>query len=87
MIEVEVFGIQDDTLNQVRELTFVENVSVENQEMKQILTVQTPRGPEAVADLLHILNGTRVGKVNSREPTLEDAYVRLEAAQMRQYPQ
>lgn len=81
VIEVEVFGIQEDTLSKVRGLSFVDNVWVENQEMKQLLTVQTPRGPEAVPDLLNVLNGTRVGKVNSREPTLEDAYVRLVGGQ------
>jgi hypothetical protein len=30
-----------------------------------------------VPDLLSALNGLRVGRVQVREPTLEDAYVRL----------
>jgi ABC-2 type transport system ATP-binding protein len=55
----------------------VDNVSVEDQDQKQKLTVQTTRGAEAIPDLMRLLEGQRVGRVTSREPTLEDAYVRL----------
>ena len=44
---------------------------------KQILLVQTARGAEAVPDVMSALEGLRVGRVIVREPTLEDAYVRL----------
>ncbi|MQC26449.1 MAG: ABC transporter ATP-binding protein [Chloroflexi bacterium] len=77
VIEVEVFGVQDDLLEKIRKQKFVDNVSVENRDQRQILTVQTPRGSEAIPDLMAIFDGRRVGKVTSREPTLEDAYVRL----------
>ena len=43
----------------------------------QMLLIQTARGAEAVPDVMNSLNGTRVGRVIVREPTLEDAYVRL----------
>jgi ABC-2 type transport system ATP-binding protein len=39
--------------------------------------VQSRIGAEIVPALLHELNGTSVGKVITREPTLEDAYVEL----------
>jgi ABC-2 type transport system ATP-binding protein len=39
--------------------------------------IQSARGSEAIPDILALFNGVRVGKVTSREPTLEDAYVRL----------
>jgi hypothetical protein len=39
--------------------------------------VQTKLGAEAVPDLLHHLTDVKVGRVQVREPTLEDAYVRL----------
>jgi ABC-2 type transport system ATP-binding protein len=77
VIEVEVFGVQDDLLEKIRAQSFVDNVSVENHEQKQVLMVQTPRGSEAVGDLMALFDGRRVGRVTSREPTLEDAYVRL----------
>jgi ABC-2 type transport system ATP-binding protein len=77
VVELEVFGIAESFIDQVRQADFVDMVSVENREQRQVLLVQTPRGSEAVPDLMHLLQDTRVGKVIIREPTLEDAYVRL----------
>jgi ABC-2 type transport system ATP-binding protein len=77
VVEIEVFGIADAFVENVRQAQGVDMVSIEDREQKQLLLVQTPRGSEAVPDLMHILQGTRVGKVIVREPTLEDAYVRL----------
>jgi hypothetical protein len=42
-----------------------------------MLRVQTTRGSEAIPDLMQLMAGQRVGHVIAREPTLEDAYVRL----------
>lgn len=77
VIEIEVYGIEDEIVNKIKDLPYVDNVSTQDRGQSQMLMVQTPRGPEAVADLVSILNGTRIGKVSAREPTLEDAYVRL----------
>lgn len=77
VIEVEVFGVQDELLNKIRAQKFVDNVSIENREQRQLLMVHTQRGSEAIPDLMALFDGRRVGKVTSREPTLEDAYVRL----------
>ena len=77
VIEVETFGISEDILNQLRALNFVDNVSVEDHDQKQMLHVQTTRGSAAIPDLMKLLDGQRVGRVVAREPTLEDAYVRL----------
>lgn len=77
VIEIEVFGVPDEILNQIRNLPFVDTVSVEDLDQKQMLLVQSAKGPEAVPPLLASLDSVRVGKVTVREPTLEDAYVRL----------
>lgn len=77
VVEVEVFGISEHLLQELRSSDYVDMVSVEEREQKQMLLVQTARGSEAVPDLMHILQDVRVGKVIVREPTLEDAYVRL----------
>ena len=77
VIEVETFGIPEDVLNQLRALNFVDNVSVEDHDQKQMLYVQTTRGSAAIPDLMKLMEGQRVGRVIAREPTLEDAYVRL----------
>jgi ABC-2 type transport system ATP-binding protein len=77
VIEVEVFGVPEETIVQLRELPFVDAVSVENRDQKQSLRIQSERGSEAIQELLASLNGVRVGRVTVQEPTLEDAYVRL----------
>ncbi len=77
VIEIEVFGVPKQTLDKVQALPQVDAVSVENRDQKQALLVQSPRGSEAVPDLMAALSSLRVGRVVVREPTLEDAYVRL----------
>ena len=64
-------------LEKVRALPFVDSLSVEDNGQKQMLLIQTRRGAEAVPDVMAALDGQRVGRVIVREPTLEDAYVRL----------
>ncbi|MBI3287314.1 MAG: ABC transporter ATP-binding protein [Chloroflexi bacterium] len=77
VIELEVFGIAPPVIDQVRALPTVDAVSVEDFEQKQILLVQSPQGSELIPEILRLLDTARVGKVVVREPTLEDAYVRL----------
>ncbi len=77
VVEVETFGIPDAVLENLRTLPFVDSLAVEDHDQKQMLLVQTTRGAEAVPDILEAIDGQRVGRVVVREPTLEDAYVRL----------
>jgi ABC-2 type transport system ATP-binding protein len=77
VVEVETFGAPDAMLEKLRALSFVDSLSIEDREQKQILLVQTKRGAEAVPDVMAVLEGQRIGRVIVREPTLEDAYVRL----------
>jgi ABC-2 type transport system ATP-binding protein len=77
VIELEVFGVPPEVLDRLRALPLVDTLSVENQDQKQALLIHSPLGSAAVPDLMASLNGLRVGRVTVREPTLEDAYVRL----------
>jgi ABC-2 type transport system ATP-binding protein len=77
VVEVETFGVAPEMVAKMRALPFVDALSVEDQEQKQTLLIQTSRGAEAVPDILAAFDGQRVGRVVVREPTLEDAYVRL----------
>ncbi|MCL4528679.1 MAG: ABC transporter ATP-binding protein [Chloroflexi bacterium] len=77
VVEVETFGLPANTLNNLRALPFVDALSVEEYEQRQMLMIQTSRGAEAVPDVMAALEGLKVGRVIVREPTLEDAYVRL----------
>ena len=53
------------------------SVGTESREQTQVVLVQSASGPELVQALLRELDGTKVGRVIAREPTLEDAYVEL----------
>lgn len=81
VVELETFGTPDAILDKLRALPFVDSLSVEDREQKQMLLVQTKRGAEAVPDVMAAMDGQRIGRVIVREPTLEDAYVRLVGGQ------
>jgi ABC-2 type transport system ATP-binding protein len=77
VVEVEVYGIEDAVVERVRGLDGVSNVGLETRDQKQVLVVQTLPGRELVHAILGHLDRSEVGRVSSREPTLEDAYVAL----------
>ena len=77
IVELEVFGVPPSAINKIKALSYVENVTLEDHDQRQHILVQTPKGPEAIPALIDALEGVEIGKVTIREPTLEDAYVRL----------
>lgn len=77
VIELEVFGIPPEIIERLRAQPYIDAVAVQNRDQRQVLQVQSLRGSAAVPDLMASLNGVHVGRVQVREPTLEDAYVRL----------
>ena len=79
--EIEVFGVDEPTVARLRAIDGVTAVTVEEREQKQLLVVQTSGDRELTAPLLAELDGFEVGRVSSREPTLEDAYIALVTAE------
>jgi ABC-2 type transport system ATP-binding protein len=79
--EIEVFGVDEAAVGRLRRLDGVTAVTVEDRDQKQLLIVQTTGERELTAPLLSELGGVEVGRVASREPTLEDAYVSLVTAE------
>jgi ABC-2 type transport system ATP-binding protein len=75
--EIEVFGIEAATVERVRLLDGVTAVAVEDRDQKQLLVVQGTGERELAAPVLAVLDDVEVGRVSSREPTLEDAYIAL----------
>ena len=72
-----MFGVDDRTLGRLRALDGVTAVTVEERDQKQLLVVQESGERELTAPLLAELDAVEVGRVSTREPTLEDAYVAL----------
>ncbi|HET7128244.1 MAG TPA: ABC transporter ATP-binding protein [Gaiellaceae bacterium] len=79
--EIDAFGVDEATVARLRAIDGVTAVSVEEREQKQLLVVQTTGDRELTAPLLAALDGFEVGRVSSREPTLEDAYIALVTAE------
>jgi ABC-2 type transport system ATP-binding protein len=81
VLEVETFGVPDSQVAAVRGLAGVRSVALEDRGQAQLLLVQVEPGAEVTSGVLARLGGTRIGRVGSREPTLEDAYVELVSGQ------
>ena len=81
VIEIEAFGAGEAEIARVRALPGVANLAVEDRESAQVLTVTSPTGLELTTGILACLDGVKVGRIATREPTLEDAYVSLVTAE------
>jgi ABC-2 type transport system ATP-binding protein len=77
VVEVEVFGSAEAALPGVRALPGVTSVQVEERGQAQVLVVRAGTGVEVTPGVLACLAGIPLGRVATREPTLEDAYVEL----------
>jgi ABC-2 type transport system ATP-binding protein len=77
VVEIEVYGIEDAAVESLRAIVGVTSVAGENQEQAQLVVVQAGVGQEPTREILARLDGVSIGRVTTREPTLEDAYVAL----------
>jgi ABC-2 type transport system ATP-binding protein len=77
IIEIEAFGVDETSIDRLRQIDGVEAVTVEAQDQAQVIVVSSRRGAELIPPLLNALDGAGLGRVVAREPTLEDAYVEL----------
>jgi ABC-2 type transport system ATP-binding protein len=77
VVEVEVFGMADGVLDRVRAVPGVQSAVVSEQGQAQQLLVHAVPGAEITQSVLGCLDGSRLGRIATREPTLEDAYVEL----------
>jgi ABC-2 type transport system ATP-binding protein len=77
VVEVDGFGITEKDVEALRGISGVLAVSSDLAEDKQVVKIQTPKGSEIVSDLMDILRNARINDIKVKEPTLEDAYLRL----------
>ncbi len=77
IVEIELIGVSGAVIERLRRQPYVEAVTSETRDQRETLHIHCPRGAEVVPRLLAELDGLEVYKVSVREPTLEDAYVRL----------
>jgi ABC-2 type transport system ATP-binding protein len=77
VVEIEVYGIDGPVVESLRALPGVTAVAVEDRDQAQVVVVQAASGVEPTHDALALLGSVAVGRVTTREPSLEDAYVAL----------
>jgi len=77
VVEVEGFGITEKEVARFKEISDVLSVSADLGENKQILKIQTSKGSEIISEVQEILKNSRIYDIKIKEPTLEDAYLRL----------
>jgi ABC-2 type transport system ATP-binding protein len=77
VVEVEGFGITEKEVAKFKEIPEVLSVSADLSENKQVLKIQTPKGSEIISAVQEILKNSRIYDLKIKEPTLEDAYLRL----------
>jgi ABC-2 type transport system ATP-binding protein len=77
VVEVEGYGITEKEVARFKEIPDVVSVSADLGEDKQVLKLQTPKGSEIIAEVQQILKNSRIYDIKIKEPTLEDAYLRL----------
>lgn len=77
VIEVEAFGIVDADIASLRARREVKSVSSNLEGERQIVRIQTPQGSEFIPEVTKILSGAKIFDIRTKEPTLEDAYLRL----------
>jgi ABC-2 type transport system ATP-binding protein len=77
LVEIEVRGATAQALEELSRITAVHAMTVEERDQVQLVTVQTEPDEVPLGVLLAALQGSSIGRVNTREPTLEDAYIQL----------
>jgi ABC-2 type transport system ATP-binding protein len=77
VLEIEVYGIEEATVERLRTVEGVTAVAVEERDQAQVVVVQVAAGHEPTQAVLARLDGVSMARVTTREPTLEDAYVSL----------
>jgi ABC-2 type transport system ATP-binding protein len=80
VVEVEGFGITDNEVTKFKQVPDVLSVSADLGESKQVLKIQTAKGSEIISEVQDILRNSHIYDIKIKEPTLEDAYLRLVAS-------
>jgi ABC-2 type transport system ATP-binding protein len=77
VLDIEAMGIGERELAEVRALPGVHSVTTEERGMGVLLSVQSDVHHDVQTAVLAALSGVRLGRVETRAPSLEDAYVAI----------
>ncbi|HHH82246.1 MAG TPA: ABC transporter ATP-binding protein [Chloroflexi bacterium] len=86
VVEVEIMSVPRKLLEALQQQSFVQDVSIQDLDQRQVLRVHTPEGADVIGRIMDLIHrcGATAGRVVVREPTLEDAYIQLVGSISRQ---
>ncbi|WP_412543003.1 ABC transporter ATP-binding protein [Longispora sp. K20-0274] len=84
VVEVEAYGIGADSMAAIQRLDGVREATLDTVGAVQVLKVQSNADVDVQPELLAILEGVRLGRLDARRPTLEDAYISIISGAARQ---
>jgi ABC-2 type transport system ATP-binding protein len=77
VVEVEVFGVTESAVGDIRAIPGVRSVTIEERGQAQVVVAQFDPGADVTGAVLGCLSDAPTGRVTQREPSLEDAYIQL----------
>lgn len=77
VIEMEGHNIPRDIISALESHDYVKMVTTSQQDMNQIVQIHTVPSTDTVMEILQKLHKVELSNIRIREPTLEDAYIKL----------
>jgi len=77
VLEIDTFGGVADRLDRVLAIPHVRSATVDTRAQAETLVVGVDSGADVTGAVLAALDGVRLGRIVTRDPTLEDAYIEL----------
>jgi ABC-2 type transport system ATP-binding protein len=81
VLEIQVFEDARGQLETLRGIPGVTAVTLEEQDQAHLLVLRATGGDDVLPQTIRALADLRIGRVSTREPTLEDAYIEIVGTQ------
>jgi len=77
VIEIKAFNVSDNIMNSICSINGIEKVTVKEQEQIQLIQMQCKNPYDLTSKVLETVKGCKVLGINTREASLEDAYINI----------
>jgi len=77
VIEIKAYNVSDNIMNSIRRINGIAKVNVKEQEQIQMIQMQCKNPYDLTSKVLDTMKGCKVLGINTREASLEDAYINI----------
>jgi ABC-2 type transport system ATP-binding protein len=77
VVELQTYGATQSFVQKLRSIKDVINVVADLESERQFVKIQTPNAPDVLTQVAQVSGGVKIIDKSIKEPTLEDAYLRL----------